>query len=139
MDAAVINGGSIRASIPQGGITKKMIRTVLPFGNTLSIVKITGAELLEALEASTYCTPSPMGSFPQVFGMAFSVDTDAAYDSGAEYPNTYYHAPESIQRVNIDSIGEEPLTRTRSIPLPPTTSWRRRRLLLCLPDCQCPL
>ena len=108
VDAAVINGGSIRASIPQGGITKKMIRTVLPFGNTLSIVKITGAELLEALEASTYCTPSPMGSFPQVFGMAFSVDTDAAYDSGAEYPNTYYHAPESIQRVHIDSIGEEP-------------------------------
>ena len=47
VDAAVINGGSIRASIPQGGITKKMIRTVLPFGNTLSIVKVTGAELLE--------------------------------------------------------------------------------------------
>lgn len=106
VDAAVINGGSIRASIPQGDITKKAIRTVLPFGNTLSIVKITGAELLEALEASTYCTPSPVGSFPQVFGIAFSVDTDAAYDPGAEYPNTYYHAPESIQRVRIASVGD---------------------------------
>ena len=71
---------------PPGRHYEKDNPHVLPFGNTLSIVKITGAELLEALEASTYCTPSPMGSFPQVFGIAFSVDTDAAYDPGAEYP-----------------------------------------------------
>ena len=57
MDAAVTNGGGIRASIAAGDITKKDINTVLPFGNTLYVVKVTGAELLEALEASTYCTP----------------------------------------------------------------------------------
>lgn len=66
------------------------------------------AELLEALEASTYWHAVSHGSFPQVFGIAFSVDTDAAYDPGAEYPNTYYHAPESIQRVRIASVGEKP-------------------------------
>ena len=49
VDAAVTNGGGIRAPIAAGGITKKDVNTVLPFGNTLSIVKVTGAELLEAL------------------------------------------------------------------------------------------
>ena len=48
MDAAITNGGGIRATIKAGDITKKDVNTVLPFGNTLSIVKITGAELLEA-------------------------------------------------------------------------------------------
>ena len=35
VDAAVTNGGGIRASIQTGDITKKDINTVLPFGNTL--------------------------------------------------------------------------------------------------------
>lgn len=105
VDAAVINGGSIRASIPQGGITKKMIRTVLPFGNTLSIVKVTGAELLEALEASTYCTPTAIGGFPQVSGITFTVDTTKAYDQGDLYPGSTYYGPKSIQRVSIQTVG----------------------------------
>lgn len=41
VDAAVTNGGGIRATIKKGDITKKDINTVLPFGNTLSIVKVT--------------------------------------------------------------------------------------------------
>ena len=72
VDAAVTNGGGIRASIAAGDITKKDINTVLPFGNTLYVVKVTGAELLEALEASTYCTPEAIGGFPQVAGIAVS-------------------------------------------------------------------
>ena len=78
VDAAVTNGGGIRASIAAGDITKKDINTVLPFGNTLSIVEVTGAELLEALEASTYCTPTSIGGFPQVSGIEFTVDTTKA-------------------------------------------------------------
>ena len=74
MDAAVTNGGGIRATIKKGDITKKDINTVLPFGNTLSIVKVTGAELLEALEASTYCTPDSIGGFPQVSGIVYTID-----------------------------------------------------------------
>ena len=61
VDAAITNGGGIRASIAAGDITKKSVNDVLPFGNTLYVVELTGAELLEALEASTYCTPEPVG------------------------------------------------------------------------------
>lgn len=105
VDAAVTNGGGIRATIKAGDITKKDVNTVLPFGNTLSIVKVTGAELLEALEASTYCTPDALGGFPQVSGIVFTVDTAKAYDVGELYPDSTYHAPKSINRVTIQSVG----------------------------------
>ena len=108
VDAAVTNGGGIRASIAAGDITKKDINTVLPFGNTLSIVKVTGAELLEALEASTYCTPTSIGGFPQVSGIEFTVDTTKAYDQGELYPGSTYYGPKSIQRVTIETVGGEP-------------------------------
>lgn len=108
VDAAVTNGGGIRASIAAGDITKKDINTVLPFGNTLSIVKVTGAELLEALEASTYCTPTSIGGFPQVSGIEFTVDTTKAYDQGEQYPGSTYYGPKSIQRVTIETVGGEP-------------------------------
>ena len=105
VDAAVTNGGGIRASIAKGGITKKDVNTVLPFGNTLSIVKVTGTELLEALEASTYCTPETIGGFPHVSGIVFTVDTGKPYDQGEQYPGSTYYAPKSIQRVTIQSVG----------------------------------
>ena len=105
VDAAVTNGGGIRASISKGGITKKDINTVLPFGNTLSIVKVTSAELLEALEASTYCTPETIGGFPHVSGIVFTVDTGKVYDQGEQYPGSTYYGPKSIQRVSIQSVG----------------------------------
>ena len=108
VDAAVTNGGGIRASIAAGDITKKDINTVLPFGNTLSIVQVTGAELLEALEASTYCTPTSIGGFPQVSGIEFTVDTTKAYDQGEQYPGSTYYGPKSIQRVTIETVGGEP-------------------------------
>ena len=105
VDAAVTNGGGIRATIKKGDITKKDINTVLPFGNTLSIIKITGTELLEVLEASTFCTPEAIGGFPQVSGIEFTVDTTKGYDQGDEYPGTTYFAPKTINRVTIQTVG----------------------------------
>ena len=105
VDAAVTNGGGIRATIKKGDITKKDINTVLPFGNTLSIVKVTGAELLEALEASTYCTPDSIGGFPQVSGIVYTIDGTKTYDAGDVYEGSTYHAPKTIRRVTIQSVG----------------------------------
>ena len=47
---ALINGGSIRSSIPKGTITMGDIRTVLPFENKMVIIELTGAEIIETLE-----------------------------------------------------------------------------------------
>ena len=102
---AITNGGGIRASIKAGDITKNDVHTVLPFGNTIAVVYVTGAELLEALEASTYCTPESLGGFPQVAGIEMTIKTDAVYDKNDEtYPGSTYYGPKTINRVSIDSI-----------------------------------
>ena len=102
---AITNGGGIRASIGVGDVTKKDINTVLPFGNTLAVVYVKGSELLEALEASTFCTPESIGGFPQVAGMQFTVATYETYDKNDEsYPNSTYYGPKTINRVTIGSI-----------------------------------
>ena len=103
---AVTNGGGIRAAIKAGDVTKKDVNTVLPFGNTIAVVYVTGAELLEALEASTYCSPdSAIGGFPQVSGINYTVDASKAYDAkDTTYPGSTYYGPKTINRVTIDSI-----------------------------------
>ena len=110
---AITNGGGIRASVKKGDVTKNDIFTVLPFGNTVAVVYVTGAELLEALEASTYCTPISLGGFPQVAGLKFTVDADVAYDKNPEtYPGSTYYGPASIKRVTIDEINGKPFDAT---------------------------
>ena len=108
----ITNGGGIRATINVGDVTKADITTVLPFGNTVAVVYVTGAELLEAMEASTFCTPDPVGGFPQTSGMKWTLDTTKPYDQGDVYvldgKESSYFGPASINRVTIESINGEP-------------------------------
>ena len=100
---AITNGGGIRAAIKVGDVTKKDIKTVLPFGNTIEVIYVTGNELLEALEASTFCVPESIGA--QVCGISYTISTAVAYDANAEtYPSSTYYGPKTINRVSINSI-----------------------------------
>ncbi len=107
----ITNGGGIRATIPAGDITMNNINTVLPFGNTVAVIYVTGEELLEVLEASTFCTPESIGGYPQTSGIKWTLDTTKAFDQGAVYTldgkEGSYFAPASIQRVSIESINGE--------------------------------
>ncbi len=109
---ALNNGGGLRAPIKAGPVTKKDINTVLPFGNTVTVVYVTGEQLLEALEASTFCTPEPIGGFPQVSGIKYTIDTSRSFAAGPTYPSSTYHKPASINRVTIDSINGQPFSKT---------------------------
>lgn len=108
----ITNGGGIRATIQPGDITMNDIHTVLPFGNTISVVYLTGNEVLEALEASTFAAPEAIGGYPQTSGMQWTLDTTKAFDQGELYTlngkDTTYYAPASIQRVTIESVNGEP-------------------------------
>jgi 5'-nucleotidase len=73
---AIANGGGIRASIPAGDITVGQVLSVLPFGNTIALVTLTGAQLLEALEngvSQINLNPpsTSLGRFSQVAGIKF--------------------------------------------------------------------
>ena len=108
----VTNGGGIRASIEAGDVTKKDVNTVLPFGNTVAVIYVSGAELLEALEASSFSTPEAIGGFPQTSGIEWVLDTTVPFDQGEVYTlngkEGSYYAPASIKRVTIKSINGEP-------------------------------
>lgn len=102
----ITNGGGIRAPIHIGDVTKNDILTVLPFGNTVAAVTVTGDELLEALEASTFGTPdTAVGGFPQIEGMEIAISAYNEYDKQeSTYPDSTYYGPNSINRVKIKSV-----------------------------------
>ncbi|PZD96157.1 hypothetical protein DNH61_09625 [Paenibacillus sambharensis] len=77
---AIQNSGGIRASIPvtadgkqPGDITLGEVLTVMPFGNNLTAIKMTGKEITAALENGVSSIGE--GRFPQVSGMRFSYDS----------------------------------------------------------------
>ena len=93
VDAAITNGGGIRASIAKGDVTMKDMATVFPYSNTIATVSVTGAQLLEILESAVYSTPQASGSFPQVSGISFTIKTAVPYVNGAKYSDSTYFAP----------------------------------------------
>lgn len=84
-DAAIVNGGGIRADLPVGEITYEDILAVYPYGNTLCVVEASGQDILDALEVAnrevqkeTDDGENPVGEnggFLQVSGVRFVVDT----------------------------------------------------------------
>ncbi len=82
-NVAITNGGGIRASIAAGQVTVGSVLLVLPFGNTIALTTITGAQLLAAIENGlsqiNFVTPSgSAGRFPQVAGLRFSYNPNFA-------------------------------------------------------------
>ncbi|MEJ5330305.1 MAG: bifunctional UDP-sugar hydrolase/5'-nucleotidase [Desulfobaccales bacterium] len=71
-DAALLNGGTLRASIPKGPVTRKQIYTALPFDNYLVAFRLTGAQVRQALEHGVAGLPEREGRFPQVSGLRFA-------------------------------------------------------------------
>jgi 5'-nucleotidase/UDP-sugar diphosphatase len=71
-DAALTNGGGMRANIPAGEVTVGDILTALPFGNTVVTLEMTGSTLKEALD---HCARDEFGGggFLQVSGLSFTV------------------------------------------------------------------
>ncbi len=87
LDVAVANGGGIRGDkiYSKGEITTKTLQEMHPFGNTVVVVKVTGAVLKQVLErgAAALIAPNdsrgktdrpPSGAFLQVSGVTFTID-----------------------------------------------------------------
>ncbi|TXT41713.1 MAG: 5'-nucleotidase, partial [Spirochaetes bacterium] len=73
-DVALMNGGGIRDSMPAGDITKKLIYTVLPFGNYIQVAKIKGAEFKAILENGVGKLPAPDGRMPHLANLTYKLD-----------------------------------------------------------------
>lgn len=75
-DIALMNGGGIRESIPQGEIDLYKIGKALPFVNSLVTVEMKGENIYSALERGIrqYPNSGTNGGFLQVSGIKFAFD-----------------------------------------------------------------
>lgn len=78
VQVALLNGGSIRASLEAGDISQGGVIEVLPFTNDIATMGLAGADLLTALENGVSRAEDPnndgTGRFPQVSGLRYSWD-----------------------------------------------------------------
>ena len=81
VEIAIANSGGIRASIDAGEVTMGEVLTVLPFQNTLSTFRISGATLVAALENGVSQVEEVKGRFPQVAGVSFTFNASAEVGS----------------------------------------------------------
>ncbi|MGL5133621.1 MAG: bifunctional metallophosphatase/5'-nucleotidase, partial [Planktothrix sp.] len=74
---ALLNAGGIRSSIPTGNISVSQVIEVMPFGNTITRLDLTGEQLKQALEHGVSQVELGEGRFPQVSGLRFIYDPKA--------------------------------------------------------------
>ena len=79
---ALMNSGGIRASLDSGDVTLGEVMTILPFQNTLSTFKVTGEQLLSAIENGVSEVEEVAGRFPQVSGMRYTFDPSKPPNDG---------------------------------------------------------
>ncbi len=73
---AFVNAGGIRNPLPQGNVTKGDIINTIPFGNTMAITTISGADLLAVLSQSLDALETNKGrGFLQVAGLRIERDS----------------------------------------------------------------
>jgi 5'-nucleotidase/UDP-sugar diphosphatase len=79
-DLAVMNSGGIRDSLPEGAVTYRDLLKAQPFGNTIAVVRLTGAELLTWLRAAAKMNPGA-GAYPQTTGVQMRIEGGVLVDA----------------------------------------------------------
>lgn len=79
-EVAIVNSGSLQGERVYGTgmvITLRDLRKELPYANQVSVLSVSGATLLEALENGVSEVERDAGRFPQVSGFRYSFDPSA--------------------------------------------------------------
>lgn len=109
VDAALLNGGSIRKGIKAGVVTRGDVCAILPYNNQLYIVDVPGQVLQDVLETSTCVTPEEMGGFPHVAGLEYTLDTTVPFAKGEQYEGSAYYKPAKPgSRLQIKTVNGKP-------------------------------
>ena len=109
-DIGFINGGAIRVQLDAGDITLGDILTVHPFGNYLTVIEVTGQQVLDALEWSVHALPGEFGGFLQVSGITFEYDATIETPVVQDDKTMFDHIDETKERrVRNVKVGGEDL------------------------------
>ena len=115
-DVAFVNGGGVRAQIPAGDITLDQIYSVHPFGNIMCMVKVTGQQILDALEWGARVNPGETGSFLHVSGLTYEIHTYVPSSAQAD-ENGMFAGVTGEYRVKNVTIGGEPIDLAKEYTL----------------------
>jgi 2',3'-cyclic-nucleotide 2'-phosphodiesterase (5'-nucleotidase family) len=80
-EIAVVNGGSLRANLPKGNVTKGDCLAIFPFGNTIRMAEVQGKVIRQMMEHSVFSYPASFGGFLDFSGM--TVDCDPTLPVGS--------------------------------------------------------
>ncbi|MBR4845731.1 MAG: bifunctional metallophosphatase/5'-nucleotidase, partial [Bacteroidaceae bacterium] len=105
-DVALINGGGIRANLPTGELTYNHLLAIFPFGNVACTATLTGQQLADVLECSVRLLPKENGSFMQVSGLRFEVDSSVPSPVEFDEDNLFTCVKDAPRRVSNISIKE---------------------------------
>ena len=97
-DIAFVNGGGIRVPIHKGDITLNDILKVHPFGNSLTVIEVTGQQVLDALEWSVHALPGEFGGFDHVAGLTFEYDATIDSPCVQDEKGFFDHVDETMER-----------------------------------------
>ncbi len=114
---ALWNAGNLKEDIPAGKFGAAELAKVLPYPNKVAVVYMTGAQLVEALEAASQGIPfrdstaDSTNAFMQVSGLKYTVDISKPYDAGEAYGKSWFRAA-SLGRVTINEVNGKPFSET---------------------------
>ena len=121
-DIAIIGGGGIRDSIQAGDVTLNDILKVHPFGNYLTVIEVTGQQILDALEWGSSAVPGENGGFMQVSGLSYEIDT-AIESTCRKDEDGMFTGVEGERRVRNVLVAGEPIDPEKTYSLAGVDYW----------------
>lgn len=107
-DAAIMNGGSIRADINRGEINYLGVLSVLPWNTKICEIEVTGQTIVDALEMGAKNYPNESGGFLHGSGITYEINTtvnsNVVTDSEklfVKVDGDYYKGGYRVQNVRI--------------------------------------
>ena len=123
-DIGMMNGGNVRADVPEGDVTLKVLRTVQPFGGDVGVVEASGRLVLDALEFGAQAVgDGEFGGFLQVAGMLYTVDASVRSSVRVDASGSWVSGPSNgVYRVKDVKVYDR--RKGAFVPLDPNGVYR---------------
>ncbi len=111
-DIGFVNGGGVRDTVAAGDITRKDLMDVNPWNNEMCVVKVTGQQILDALEHGASKYPETSGGFLHVSGLSYEIRSDVespvVYDSMGNFVEVDGSKERRVANVKVGGVAIDP-------------------------------
>ena len=119
-DIAFVNGGAIRADIPEGNVTYNNLLSVFPYNNAVCTATMSGSQIMDALEVSARLLPKENGGFLQVSGLKFKIDTSVEPSVQMDENELFTHVGERRRVSDVQVLDK---STNKYLPIAPERTY----------------